>query len=107
MTLPPQRRAGNDDESFLRTPDFDLDDIDFDDFDFDLDGGFDPGEVSHRINEAFTYTAPRIQAALPRLGMQNALRNLNQIVIDSDPGVGIGVDRMHVLHSDCPNVKRL
>jgi hypothetical protein len=105
LTVPARRRAGIDDESFLRTPDFDFDDINFDDFDFDFDGDFDPGEISHRINHAFTYTAPQIQAALPRLGLQNKLRSLNDLVIDSDFSVNPG--SLHGAHSDCPNVKRL
>jgi serine protease Do len=101
INVPPRRKPSGDDESFQRMRDFDFDDFDFD---LDLDLNRDFGESGYRIDPAFTFRAPRIQAAMPRLALQNALRNFE---MDFDNDFDVDLEPLHKTHSDCPDVQRL
>jgi membrane-associated protease RseP (regulator of RpoE activity) len=97
INVPPRRRSGSDDESFMRWPDFEIDG-----FDFDFES--EPEELDRRINHAFSYAAPQFQAALPRLVMDNTFPDFD---VEFDTDFDMDWEPMLDSHSPCPEARRL
>jgi serine protease Do len=94
INVPPRRRPGSEDESFMRYPDA-YEDGDFD-FDFDADFDWDPGEWGKRINNAFEFSTPQAIAA-SRLALENA-KHAMEFAVPTD----WNMDFDFSMDSDCP-----